>query len=61
MGNTKQQNPTESNGRNRDSQRNGNEETEVADMVLKLQISCNKKEIRFYSKTEIFGKVVGLW
>ena len=31
------------------------------DMVLKLQISCNKKELRFYSKTEIFGKVVGVW
>ena len=30
------------------------------DMVLKLQISCNKKEFRFYSKTEIFGRVVGV-
>ena len=32
-------------------------------MVLKLQISCicNKKELRFYSKTEIFGKVVDVW
>ena len=30
-------------------------------MVLKLQISYNKKELRFYSKTEIFGKVVGVW
>ena len=57
IGNTKQQKPTEGNGRNRDSQRNGNEETESHDMVLKLQISCNKKEIRFYSKSEIFGKL----
>ena len=30
-------------------------------MVLKLQISCNKKEFLFYSKTEIFGKFVGVW
>ena len=30
-------------------------------MVLKVRISCNKKELRFYSKTEIFGKVVGVW
>ena len=31
------------------------------DMVLKLQITCNKKKSRLYSKTKIFGKVVGVW
>ena len=30
-------------------------------MMLQLQISFNKKVLRFYSKTEIFGKVVGVW
>ena len=30
-------------------------------MVLKLQISCSKKEFLFYSKTELFGKVVDVW
>ena len=31
------------------------------DMVLKLQISFDKKVLRSYSKTEIFGKAVGVW
>ena len=29
------------------------------DVELKLPIRCNKKKSRFYSKTEIFAKVVG--
>ena len=48
------------NGRNRDSQKNTMKKQKEHDMVLKLQISC-KKEFSFYSKTELFGKVVGVW
>ena len=31
------------------------------DVVLKLQITCNKKKSTLYFKTEIYGKVVDVW
>ena len=48
-------------GRNIDSQKNYNEETQGARYGAEIAISCNKTEFLFYSKTEIFSKSVGVW